>query len=234
VITLTGDRLKVFELCKLFMSRQTCKPFQWIIVDDGIEKGDEASEFSFAQYIRRVRNPAEPKHTLLFQMIEALKRVEYDKVIMMEDDDYYFPTYFETMLSLFDKIEPPSLIELVGQGQAFYYNFRYQRHHVHDNKAHASLCQTAFRKSLIPTIQRLCRYNTDPFLDMRIWRQPVKKYLLLGAPPLVIGMKGLPGRTGIGNGHIMNKAFTADVHYQHIRKFIGDDVELYRKILSEN
>ena len=35
VITCTGDRPEAFKLCRTWMSRQTRKPDQWIVVDDG-------------------------------------------------------------------------------------------------------------------------------------------------------------------------------------------------------
>ena len=38
VITPTGDRWKALKRCKFYMERQTIKPDQWLITDDGKEK----------------------------------------------------------------------------------------------------------------------------------------------------------------------------------------------------
>lgn len=230
VITPTGDRQRVFQLCQLFMDRQTVKPNQWIIIDDGVVPTIPPT-FDFVKYIRRVVKSHEPKHTLSVQMLEALKYVANDIIFIMEDDDYYFSNYFEKMLTLFNT-DPP-LVELVGQGQAFYYNFYFQKYHTHNNIYHASWCQTGFRRTLIPTINVLCRKSTDSFIDMRVWKCPVKKFLLLNSLPLCIGMKGLPGRAGIGSGHTRVKSFLCDTDFQYIKKFIGNDINLYMELLNE-
>lgn len=224
VITPTGDRPKPFELCKFYISRQTIQPSQWIIIDDG-KVPFAPPDFAFVDYIRREPQPTDRPHTLPIQMLKALEYVKYDKVFIIEDDDWYAPNYFEKMLPLF---EHPSRPELVGQGQAVYYHIALKKYYFHNNTNRASWCQTGFRKSLIPQIQKLCREGRDSFLDSRVWRLNIKKNLLLEAKPLCVGIKGLPGRQGTGMGWKRPYLFTPDRHLKTFYKFVGEDIKLYK------
>ena len=232
VITPTGDRPEVFELCCKYVLRQSILPTQWIIIDDGVVP-TQVPDKRFIHYIRREPDPNYRFHTLPIQMLEAVKHVKHEKIIIVEDDDWYCPTYFEQVLKMFDSPRRPIL---VGQGQAVYYHVPKQKHYTHENKEHASWCQTAFRSDFIDYITKTCKQyliKKNPFIDMRLWKYPITKYLLLDSKPFCIGMKGLPGRLGGGSGHRSLGGFNQDVEMTFLRQCIGNDFELYKKFMID-
>jgi hypothetical protein len=230
VITPTGDRPQCFELCKKFIQRQSVLPSQWIVIDDGKTPMRLTNEkMPFLTYIRREPQKTDPKHTLASQMLEALKYVKYDKIFMMEDDDWYCSTYFEQMLGFFSKPNQPII---VGQGQTIYYHIPQRKYFVHGNLEHSSWCQTGFRAYCIDEIKRLCNMcisENYPYIDMRLWKWQVPKFLLLNSSPICIGIKGMPGRMGAVGSHRHTTNFTLDSNFQYLRQYVGNDIELYRK-----
>lgn len=223
VITLTGDRPQPFELCAKFVLRQTVRPTQWLIVDDG-QVPTTPPAVDFVDYVRRERSQYDPEHTLTVQMYTALDRVKTDRVIIVEDDDWYCDTYFERMLALFDVSSKP---ELVGQGNAVYYHVGQQSFYRHFNNVHASLCQTGFTRDLYLDVMRLCQ-GCDPFLDVQLWREVnVRKHLDLSSPEWCIGIKGMPGREGTTMGWRRPWLFMPDKDCKELRALVGGDAELY-------
>ena len=227
IITPTGDRPKPFELCKHFVLRQTIRPTEWIIVDDG-KSPVTPPALSFVRYVRRKRSDTDPAHTLTVQMLEAFRHLTCDRVIIVEDDDWYHPRYLEWMLKLFEHPKKPLLI---GQGNAVYYHVPLRRFYLHGNKDRASFCQTGFRSSFLPIIKHICSNPVNPFVDMRVWRENVSKNLILDGRPYCIGMKGLPGREGTTMGWKRPHLFKPDSNLVKLKSYIGEDVKLYRRFL---
>lgn len=234
VITPTGDRPMPFQLCCYYMERQSIKPTEWIIVDDGVTP-TTPPDLPFVKYIRRINNQPIGEHTLPLQMIEALQHVTTDKIIMFEDDDWYCPDYFEKMLKLFE--ENPKA-QLIGQGQAVYYHVPFRKCFELVNSDRASMCQSAFTSAFIPAIIKICQTIKTPFVDAVMWQSQkgskhrCERFLLLDTPPMCVGIKGLPGRvcsTTIGHKGIHPK-FKPDPHFSRLRDFIGDDVSLYLNV----
>ena len=233
VITPTGDRPEPFKLCCHYMQRQSVSPTEWIIVDDGAIP-TPPPDFPFVKYIRRINTLSEDTHTLPLQMIEAIKHVTTDKIIMFEDDDWYCADYFERMLKLFE--EHPKA-KLIGQGQAVYYHIPYRKCFQLVNIDRASLCQSAFRAELIPSIFHICSTINNPFIDIMLWQSGKgskhrdEKYLLKGPAPMCVGIKGLPGRVSIKTiGHKgTHRNFKPDPTFSKLRELIGNDVSLYEK-----
>jgi len=85
-ITLTGDRHLPFRLCYRWMLRQTILPSQWIVIDDG-QSPLRWSEYAGSDYHRREPRHSDPDHTIKLNMLEALKHIKYDNVLIFEDDD---------------------------------------------------------------------------------------------------------------------------------------------------
>jgi GT2 family glycosyltransferase len=213
VITCTGDRPLAFSLCVQWMKNQIVKPSQWIIIEDG-NTPFEVPKLPYVQYIKRNKSKHEPVHTLLLNLEQAFKYVHGYKILFMEDDEYYAPTYISEMSKLLDTYE------VVGIGRSKYYHIN-GKYRVHKNMGHASLAQTGFRKTLLPSVQKILMRGDD-FVDCRIWALVNKNFMsLLNAPDgmdryisgnhqgyifedkksLYVGIKGLPGRKGIGAGH---------------------------------
>jgi hypothetical protein len=227
VITPTGDRPDPFQLCCHFMQRQTVFPKEWIIVDDG-EVPTSPPDLSFVKYVRRANNLSKGKHTLPFQLLEAIKHVTTDRVVIFEDDDWYCADYFEQMGKLF---ETHPDVQLVGQGQAVYYHVPFKKCYPLVNKDRASLCQSAFLSDILPVLSHICKNTIDPFVDLKLWKKIGSKFLLLNHPPMCVGMKGLPGRKNFETmGHKgTHPNFKPDPDLSKLRSYIGNDVVLYEK-----
>jgi hypothetical protein len=225
VITPTRDRPELFEICRRWMLRQTIQPLQWLIIDDGDIPLPEGL-IQDLDYIRRI--PTNDACSIKQNIKEALDYIQYNRVIIVEDDDWYAPDYFKTVLSYLKDYD------LAGQGNHIYYHFPAKRWHNNQNKNHASLGMTGFTYKVFDTVRLYCG-NTDTFfLDLEIWRAYQGKKTVFFGKPLNIGMKGLPGRKNAGIGK--NLAFYSnqdDENYSFLRNHIGDDVEVYKRLYSK-
>ncbi len=243
-ITCTGDRLLTFSLCKRWIENQTVKPKQWIIVDDGKTPLNKETLPAFAKYVRREPQSTDPKHTMILNMKEAIKHIEGDKIIIWEDDEYYAPKYIEVLSKKLDQYE------IVGVGRSKYYHLANNTYHAHPNMGHASLAQTCFRKSFLQDFIDIL--DGDSFLDIRIWKMMNgndvtlketglhervtndKRGLIFSdkEESIYVGMKGLPGRDGIGAGH--KGMGTKDSNREVLRKWIvrENDFGLYKGMIS--
>ena len=235
VITPTGDRPKAFELCAKYIQRQTCRPNQWIVIDDG--KSDiEFSNFLsvWVRPVKRQKQKREPRHTLPLNILEALPLIEYDTILIMEDDDWYAPTYIEWMVSYFKK-DPSKL--LIGQGRGLYYHIPSLRFRRCPNILHAGLCKTGFKSGLIPKVEEICKTKmTNPFIDIKLWQKTLSfdKKLIFDEKDYCVGIKGMPGRQGVCAGwtQYMNNTYTYDTDMEYLKSIIGDDVELYKEYVK--
>lgn len=241
VLTCTGDRSLAFSfLCK-WMNNQTLKPSEWIIVDDG-KVPLKIPEIPFIKYIIREPKHDDPKHTMILNFKEGLKYVTGNKVVVWEDDEYYSPDYIKEMTGLLDEYE------VVGIGRSKYYHLPSSTYLVHPNMGHASLAQTCFRSQFISDINSVI--EGDNFLDIRIWNlvNPGEVNLKETGKnehvskngrgfifddkekKLYVGMKGLPGRSGIGSGH--RGVGTKDESKNMLRNWISNesDFNVYTSI----
>ncbi len=195
-ITPTGDRPLAFALCRHWMEMQTQRPDQWIVVDDGKKPLKPSPDMT---YIRRSPRHNDPQHTLSLNLKTALPYVTGSKVVIIEDDEYYAPKYIETMAKELDASE------IVGVMRAKYYHLPTGGYVQIPNITHASLAQTGFRSTFLPELRRLVERSKTPYIDMEIWRMVMREersYLFLdNKESLYVGIKGLPGRSGIGQGH---------------------------------
>jgi len=230
VITLTGDRNKVFELTRQHILAQTIQSDQWIIVDDGFEPLPERL-IEGADYIRR-----EPKKGEDFTLIQNIKlavsQIKGNIILFMEDDDYYAPKYIEIYYNYLKEYT------LVGEGCARYYHVPAQKYTRMSNKRHASLAQTGFRKELLDIFK--ASIEEDFHIDIRFWRRALKLgYIFFDTEDklkLHCSLKGLPGRKGIGIGHNKNlKLYQKDKDYKMLKKWIGEKTALkHIKLIGDN
>jgi glycosyltransferase involved in cell wall biosynthesis len=226
VITCTGDRPTAFAICAELMSRQIVKPSEWIIIDDG-KTNTRVPNFSFVKYIKRARKRNEPAHTLPAQFQKAMHQVTTDIVIVMEDDDWYYSRYFESILPLFAKYD------LVGQVCNVYYFMREKQYFVHNNLEHSSLCSTAFTRKVFSFFDHI--NLNKPYIDMSLWRATgYAQCLYTPDKQVVLGIKGLPGRVGItynANRRILKRGMQNDRRLGYFKNVVGDDIALYEKFL---
>lgn len=234
IITPTGDRLEAFKLCIQWMENQYLPYDQWIIVDDGHEPipKEWLAGNDRIDYIRRSPMPGE-LHTLTLNMEIAVHFVRGDKIFIIEDDDYYGPKYLETYSRHLDDYD------IVGEMGARYYNLPMMKFRRIGNGAHASLCQTAFRRA---ALQKFCDcIPGDPYIDARFWRSAngFSKYLINDTQDVIrlhCGMKGLLGRKGIGTGHDPNASYyIPDWNIDMLVKWVGEyNAKTYMDMIGQS
>lgn len=197
LITCTGDRHQAFALCDDFIRLQSINDYKWIVVDDGIEP---TKLWSWHSGIR-LEPLDDPRESFRRNMLTALRAVETDKVMFIEDDDcYHNRTYIELWSALLDKYE------LVGEARAKYYHVGHRMYWTHPNTRHASLCQTGIRgrRAIEKCIEYLEKSPHPETLDGGIWKRmgmPDGVKCLLPCSTHVVGIKGMPGRKGLGIHH---------------------------------
>ncbi len=219
LITPTGDRPEAFRLCERWMARQSfAGRLQWLVVDDG----RAPTRTSMGQTcIRRV--PSEPagKPTLALNLLAALDQVASDKILIIEDDDWYRHDYIEVM---YEHLEH---YDLVGERTSRYFNVRLRKWRIFRNRRRTSLCQTAFRRSLLGLVHQACAEPGRAVVSTKtIWSNAARRLLFDGPTPLCVGIKAMPGRAGIGVGH-RALLFRSDPQLKKLREWIGEDCTAY-------
>jgi len=195
LITPTGDRAESFALCEKWISNQTFKDFFWIVVDDGHVETD----IKLANMIIRPEAFPAGENSQGRNLRIALAQVTTPYVAVIEDDDFYKPDYLERMMT---KILEGGY-DLVGESQAFFYNIKYRRYKKVKNFRHAALCQSVFKREMIPYLLSAIRENKTVY-DLGLWQLVMSfgyKTFLFPKSESVVGIKGMPGRGGIGRGH---------------------------------
>lgn len=222
LLTATGARPEAWSICQRLMLRQDyAGPVHWIIVDDG----PEAQPVTFQRdgWTLQVIRP-EPywqagQNTQARNLLAGLTVVPAGaRLVIIEDDDHYASDWLGTVDAALDRAE------LVGEYRARYYNLPTRRARQLSNTQHASLCSTGMRGAAIDTFRWACDRHAK-FIDLELWRKHRSRYLFGGSR--VFGIKGLPGRGGIGMGHSKDFAGTHDPDGRILREWIGDDADMY-------
>jgi len=243
-VTLTGDRPVCLSLLQKWVNNQTVKPDQWIVVDDGVTPYRPSIN---CDYIRRTPLKTDPKFTLVPNMRVALEHIENERIVFLEDDEYYAPKYIETMM------QKLANHHIVGIGKSKYYHLPTFTYYQHRNCDHASLAQTAMKYLYMNNLAAVL--DGDSFLDIRLWahllnattvrcmdsNEIIKDGKVIGKKGMVFeeteneslycGMKGMMGRGGIGSGH--KGIGTKDtVEYDILKKWIPNDYQDYLSLMN--
>jgi glycosyltransferase involved in cell wall biosynthesis len=243
-ITPTGDRPLAFRLCREWMANQTRRPDQWLIIDDGKTPIEFDSTWfnsvmpGVAVGIRREPRRDDPLHTLDLNLKAALPHITGDKILIIEDDEYYAPGYVEEMARRLDQAE------VVGICRSKYYHLPTGGYQQIGNVGHASLAQTGFRSSFLPVFGSLIQNgDNSKWPDDKLWRHvqatagkasAIRAQLFVDdQTPLYVGMKGLPGRGGIGAGHKTSMYHATDKDRSQLKAWIPRDYQVYLDIVSE-
>lgn len=222
LLTPTRNRPKQFALLTQYLSQQTLQGFQWIVVcddDTGYNKPPNAVWIE--------RKHTEGQVSLCQNLLTGLPHCTGDQLFIIEDDEIYFPRYLETMSEWLKSHD------LVGEGEAHYYNLAHREYRVHVNKEHASLCQTAMKACVIPffvSIIESCQARNDPFLDMDLWGDYRGSKKVYPYENLVLSPKGWTGgewgEPGLGSGHKPNSG-RFDIEKKVFYKWFGDYARHY-------
>lgn len=190
VITPTGGRPEGMVLADRWMQEQTYQNFRWLVLDDcdpqtkAPERADKIIRPSW-----RWQTGDNTQHASMLALLDEAG----DKVVVVEDDDYYCPEYLELMADALTRHD------LVGECNALYYHVGQRRWKDMHNASHASLCSTAVKGAGKQALIEMCRAG-HRMIDLSLWRSRPGK---LFNSRFSVGIKGLPGRGGIGVGHRM-------------------------------
>jgi hypothetical protein len=232
LITCTGGRPEAWALCQHYIARQSYKgPIQWIVVYDtpGTPPiiSDEIKVCKNVQ-LEIYLGPKEWRlgiNTQRYNQDLAIKYVKGDFVFVIEDDEFYKATYVETMLWFLQRYD------IAGEAQSHYYNIKERCWLLMNNFTHTSLCQTAIRVSKLDLLDRATN-SGQLFFDIALYeiiKNEKHNSLLFNFQGLVYGMKGLPGKVGIGGGHrdFKEQHYNKDPVFNTLREWLGVDSKPY-------
>lgn len=198
VLTPTGARPEAFAACVEQMRAQDyAGPVQWIIVDDGpVPMRTPQIDGWDVVHIRREPFWREGENTQAKNLLCGLAAMRPNaRVVVCEDDDQYAHWWLTACAARLD------ICDLAGESQSLYRHIVTGKEHACGNANHASLCSTAMKGAALAHFRRICEAG-DKFIDLRLWRDfDGAKALYSPKPRGVTGLKGWPGRAGIGMGH---------------------------------
>jgi hypothetical protein len=235
LITVTSGRPKAFAMLRKWVEAQTMQEFTWLIATDDWEG------YKFprgAKVLKRDQDSNLPSMNANY--VHALEHAEADRLILLEDDDYFAPNYIFETNKLLDQAD------LVGWAEDAYYYCLNRRPYRPHNQTWASLAATAIRKNVTPVLLELARKG-ERYLDTPLWNTWQGSKLLYhnfwGIPmnsrtgpkmvngfaeekPRHVGIKdnwhgGTPG----ASGHEPKGGW--DLTGRELRKWIGSDAEFY-------
>lgn len=193
IITPTGARPEAFKKCCEYMRAQDyAGRIKWIIVDDCIPTMPTPKVDGW-EIIHVHPEPAwKPgQNTQARNLLFGLDYVGPDDLLVIaEDDDSYAPWWLSKCAEWLEHDD------LVGEAPSLYRHLN-GREKWMNNKNHASLCATAMKGPAIDDFRRVLNEG-NTYIDIRLWKRGGKLYPCDGG---VIGVKGWPGRPGIGIGH---------------------------------
>lgn len=249
IITPTGNRQYAFSLCEKYMSRQSYqKDIQWIVVDDG----EIPTKTTLNQtYIRPKKLWQTGLNTQSSNILLSLDHIRYDKVLIIEDDDWYHPNYISFMNKMFDDNKK---FLIFGEGKSRYYYVNSQIYFYFQSSIMSNLYQTGFRSSCIDVFKTICRLidnnlqndpeSTDIFIDQHLWKGFSNQYKkIFFNENLSVGMKEVISDNNTNKvnyrRNITRKSINKnkiqglgkdDINYSILKEWIGSDYVHYPKL----
>ncbi len=220
LITPTADQPDGIVLLEKYMARQSERFHQWVVADDGRVPATLTMDQT---HLVRPRQH-EGAQSLASNILAALPHVTGDVVVIVEHDDFYKEDHLAVCL---DRLEH---VKATGSKWQRYYNVHYRTHRTMKNIGSA-LCNTAFRAELIPHMERAAQkaFRRNAIgLDRFFWDSLSGMAVETHDINTVVGIKGLPGRKGLGIGHKPpDDRWTPDPELNQLRSWIGVDAESY-------
>jgi len=199
IIPTRGDREKLLDHGLKLLNAQTVMPDDVIIVD---HKPKGKVKDLTARYRKGY---------------ELAKK--YDVVICWEDDDYYHPTYIETVMKLWEKNRG---LELIGTTTSTYYHIFDNKYDVSKTPRHSSMMSTSIKGGLDIDWPS----DSTVFLDLKLWKQ--MKGQLFDFGKLATGIKHAIGVCG-GKGHSGSICKDADDNGSFLKTLVDPhSFEFYR------
>lgn len=232
LITPTGGRPDQIRLCAEFMNDQDYQgDVLWIVVDDCLPRTTDFLmddfgrdwEIAFVYPDPPWKQGDNTQGRNIGEAIKLIRHVVEDNdvegIFIIEDDDYYSPGYLTSMLRHLKGYD------LAGETHTIYYTVKYRGWFMNQNAQHSSLFQIAFTPKVIDDLESVLHYK---YIDI-YFCQSVQNKNLFRDGNLAVGIKGLPGRGGIGNGHGNLTSYEKDYDLKQLIKFIGKHAASYVK-----
>ncbi len=205
IVTTTTQRAWCFEQLQDYYQSQTIVPDQWLVVGEP--------------------KKSEKGHSLGLNWLAAIPHIEGDLIVVMEDDDVFFPSYFKTLVDML-----LTGASLVGLQNCVYYQVRHRRFCKLHNMNHSALTTTGFTRELLPTVKRLSK-GESVYMDYNLFtsfkgRIAFTDNLENNKPLYHVGLKGCPGITGCGSFHVMADG-SIDWGGNKLREWLGKDATRY-------
>lgn len=201
------------------------EPVEWIVADDG----REPACCTLGQ-THLIRAPAaDPAASFRANLLAALERAQGERILFIEDDDWYSADHLAQLVADLDEAE------IAGEAGARYYHVGARRYHRCRNRRHASLCQTGIRASLVTWLLDVLRDRPTTFVDVLLWREGARRVRrkLRPASTTCVGIKGLPGRAGLGIGHRLDRRHAHDPNGDVLRDWLGaEDAAIYIEAMN--
>lgn len=210
IIPTRGDRPEFLRICKILIHRQTVQPDEIIFID---HPGKRGIKDITGRYRKGVQEAAARGCTV---------------ALFWEDDDWYHPKYIEWMLNKWNSVRRPMIF---GIQETYYYHVGIGKRLYMRHPGRASAFCTLVK---IPFKMRVWPADSEPFLDMHIWRsvEGVAMEFEDKEKPLAIGIKHGIGLSG-GGGHKKNfNKWEKGDFFKWFQDAVGEDYPLYYEELS--
>jgi hypothetical protein len=207
------------------MRRQTRLPDEWVVADGGMNP----ARCTMGQTHVIEQRPPGPWN-FACNLLNGIDHATGDAIVVWEDDDHYRPDHIERMAA---RAEEGG--QLIGsEDMQRYYNVASRQWRVFHNVG-ASMCQTAIARplwSLFKQVIQQCQGRNAYTIDQTLWRRAGRNAWSILGQMTVVGIKGLPGRVGLGVGHRPDARWNYDPDLVQLREWIGNDADTYAGFLA--
>lgn len=234
ICTTTRNRPRTFNnLLQRWISRQTVKPSQWLVINDSDPHIQEQYTYTQGQdVIRRKRKEGE-RHSLCENWLSALSlgRIKGDKVLICEDDDYFDARFIEVMSKMLDEAPVCGLIH------DCYWNVRHKLFRNMENLSFSALTCTGFVRDLSGFMRDICKRG-NPYIDGIFWDEYFGDKVQLSnvmsnKRAYHVGIKGLDEEPGISTPTHLGQVGARDWGCNKLVEWMGhDDAQVYLDIAA--
>lgn len=227
IIIATGMRPQAYALCERWIKRQTLQPDEIIVIDDG----EIPTEITLdATIIRPEKKWHLGENTQKRNLIIGLQEAKGEVILILEDDDYYAENFIEVLYTELNN--PRYKFQVVGEANSRYYHLKQKKWKILKNRNFSTFSQTIFRRSVIPDLKKVLETRDSKF-DSGFWKESTVPRYLIPTTTLTVGMKGLPGRPGLGIGHNAEDSnWQQDTNnLDYLYKWIGEDFQAYKELI---
>lgn len=213
-----GDRPQFMQHCNWLISQQTFKPICSALID----YVPESNEKDISQRYRRG--------------YEKLRGRDLDCILLIESDDWYAPTYIETMVNAWQLAGKP---DIFGTNYTVYYSLRLWAGFIMRHTERSSAMSTLIK----PDMDFDWPPDHEPYTDTHLWmvshhtntNTRLTQAVFKPDPIICLGIKHGIGLTG-GNGHTthMHRYINTDPDKAWLKSVVDPtSFEFYSHVLNK-